>query len=422
MNRSLTLTSVPQQVWIQALGRGLYQLGSAVLLFYTPIVFVNYGGLSAATVGLAIGGGSLVGFAGNLLGGGMADSQLFGRKGTLVVSTVLAIAAAGVAIIAQNFASLLSSNILFGLSVGLYWTAADAAVMDSTTPEQRQPSFSILGVMDNLGFGIGTLSGGLLLKILHPETLVFGASAAVFALFGLLTIGAVAETRQDQDSTLSTPQTGWKQAITDRRLMTYLVVNTQFVTFLALVGSTLPLYFVNVTASTETTVSNLFTGGYVGLGALIQVPLVRIISHLSYVRSLMLSLLIWGFGFGLIWALGVDSPIKVGAELAVFALFAFATVIYKPTSSAWISELAPPSLRGVYTAIAYQCWSLGYVIGPVLGGWALDQPQTVTRTFWLAVAVSTIGGLGILKLLDQKNQALTLPPDSEPSILKQPQL
>jgi MFS family permease len=88
-------------------------------------------------------------------------------------------------------------------------------------------------------------------------------------------------------------------------------------------------------------------------------------------------------------------------QLGVFAVFAIATVIYKPTSSAWIGELAPSSLRGVYTAIAYQCWSIGYAIAPVLGGWALDQPRGIQRQFWLVVALSTLFGIMVLQILQR---------------------
>jgi MFS family permease len=405
MEAAFGLSQVSGQVWIQAIARGLYQLGSAVLLFYIPIVFVNYGGLTASDVGLAIGGGSLVGFLGNLLGGGMADSQRFGRQGTLIVSAVLAILTSVITLIAHDFRGLLAANILFGLSVGLYWTAADSAIMDSTTPEQRQSAFSVVGVMDNLGFGLGTLGGGLLLEVLQPKTWIFAASVFVFGLFLLLVAIAVIETRQP-DLERPVLQTGWKQALSDGQLMTYLLVNTQFVMFLALVGSTLPLYFVNFLGTSEPLVANLFTWGYVALGAGLQVPLIRLLAKFSYLRSLMLSMLIWGIGFGLIWVISASSSKLVWSELGVFAIFAIATIIYKPTSSAWISKLAPESLRGVYTAIAYQCWSLGYVFGPILGGWAMDQSRVVAHNFWLGVAVSTVMGVGILQVLDYKRERL----------------
>jgi MFS family permease len=406
---------IARQVWLQAVGRGLYQFGSAILLFYMPIVFVNYGNMSASEVGVAIGGGSLVGFVGNLAGGGMTDSRQFGRRKTLVVSGVLAIMTALATCWSVGFPVLLAANILFGLSVGLYWTAADAAIMDATSLEQRHRAFATVGVLDNVGIGLGTLVGGWLLPYCQPATWIFGASVVAFGVFLGLVLLAVEETQDSQNEaegvdrvadTHTSVAAGWWQAIQDRRLLVYLFVNTQFVTFLALVGVTLPLYFVNFAAATETGVANQFTWGYIALGALLQLPVVKLLTRFSYLRVLMASILIWGVGFGSIWLLSGQA--FLGAKVVSFAIFAIATIIYKPTSSAWIANLAPANLRGVYTAIAYQCWSIGYLIGPVLGGWAIDQAAPIPQNFWLWIAASSLLGLGILQVLQSQQTRVIL--------------
>lgn len=394
---------MPIQVWIQTIGRGLYQLGSAVLLFYMPIVFVNYGNLSATEVGLAVGGGSVAGFAGNILGGILTDSQLFGRKYTLLGASIFAIIACAIATITVNFPLLLLANIIFGLSTGLYWTSADASVMDVTTPEQRQTAFSWLGVADNLGFGMGTLGGGLLLKVVKPAEYVFAAGGITFGVLLLLFALGAKETRVAGESHQT--QKGWLTALTDSRLMIYLLVNTLFIMYIALVGGTLPLYFVNFGGTTDAVVANLFTWGYVGLGALLQVPVIRAIAALNYLHALMVSMGVWGVGFGIVAILGNYADMTEISQLGVFAVFAIATIIYKPTSSAWISELAPANLRGAYTAIAYQCWTIGYVIGPIIGGWAMDQPRNVAQYTWLGIGLSTLFGLLVLQILSRQNQS-----------------
>jgi MFS family permease len=390
------------QVWVQAIGRGLYQLGSAVLIFYTPIIFVNYGNMSASEVGYAIGGGSVAGFAGNIIGGILTDSAKFGRKRTLSLSALFAIITAIVMVFTHHFAFLLLAYIFFGVSTGLYWTAADAAVMDVTTSEERQEAFSLLGLTDNLGFGLGTLGGGFLIKVLHPKEFIFAASAIAFFFLLVLFLTALVETRSSDEASHQA-QKGWKTALTDTRLMIYLLVNTLFITYIALVGSTLPLYLVNFGGTSESTIANLFTWGYVGLGALFQVPVIRAIAKFSYLTSLMLSMGVWGLGFLLLWVMSSFFDIRATYEFAILGVFAIASVIYKPTSSAWISELAPSNLRGAYTAIAYQCWTIGYVIGPILGGWAMDQSRNVAQNTWLAVALSTVMGLTVLRVLNQKN-------------------
>ncbi len=406
MNTSLLANDqIPAQVWVQAIGRGLYQLGSAVLLFYMPIVFVNYGNLSATEVGLAVGGGSVAGFIGNLLGGVLTDSPKFGRKRTLLASSTFAVITCTIAVFTSTFALLLLANIVFGFSTGLYWTAADSSVMDVTKPEQRQSAFSLLGVADNVGFAAGTLGGGVLLKLLHPQKLLFAAGGITFLILMLLFAVAMKETRSSEgDSESNNIQKGWKTALTDARLMIYLLVNTLFITYIALVGGNLPLYFVNGGTS-DATVANLFTIGYVGLGAALQVPVVKAISKLSYLTSLSISMAVWGIGFALVWVLGNLASLSEVYELGIFAVFAIASIIYKPTSSAWISELAPASKRGAYTAIAYQCWTIGYVIGPIVGGWAVDQSRNVAQNAWLAIALSTLSGLVILQVLNKQNTA-----------------
>jgi len=80
----------------------------------------------------------------------------------------------------------------------------------------------------------------------------------------------------------------------------------------------------------------------------------------------------------LCWATGIASSAKILWMMAAFSVLSVATAIYKPFAPVIIAELAPDSLRGVYLAISYQCWSIGYFIGPILGGWAIDQPSART--------------------------------------------
>ncbi|NJL09698.1 MAG: MFS transporter [Calothrix sp. SM1_7_51] len=117
-----------------------------------------------------------------------------------------------------------------------------------------------------------------------------------FSILLVLFLTAAIETRKLETENHDTRK-GWKTALTDTRLMIYLLVNTLFITYIALAGSTLPLYFVNFGGTSDSTVASLFTWGYVGLGALFQVPLVKAIARFSYLTSLMFSMGIWGNWF-----------------------------------------------------------------------------------------------------------------------------
>jgi MFS family permease len=85
------MSKLPRQIWILALGRLLSEIGSGFTIFYAPIFFVQQVGLSATSVGLALGSASISGIAGRLISGTYADR--WGRKPVLLLATlVLAIA------------------------------------------------------------------------------------------------------------------------------------------------------------------------------------------------------------------------------------------------------------------------------------------------------------------------------------------
>ena len=98
-------------------------------------------------------------------------------------------------------------------------------------------------------------------------------------------------------------------------------------------------------------------------------------------------------------ALIPNLPMLILGMIAAFSVLSIATAIYKPFAPTIIAELAPESLRGIYLAIGYQCWSFGFFLGPILGGWAMDQSPAIAHSLWIAIAVSTLFGLVMLHVL-----------------------
>lgn len=404
------LQPASSQVWIQAIGRLLYQAGYGSIQFYIPLIFVNQVGLSATVVGIGVGSGSLAGLVGHLLGGYLADSPLYGRKRALLFSAVLSILAAIVLVLTQNLPLLLIANLIMGLSAGCYWTAADTSVIDVTPPEQRQKAFAVLGLADSIGGGLGVWGGGLLLSLVDQAQSLFLVSSLILLIFLILVQVAIAETQQEKVTQPNTLQ-GFVVALNDRSLQLFVLVNVLFTTFIALANSILPLYFTNLpvaksslsesllSESSLINVANLFTWCYIGFGAVLQFPIVQILSSLLRVRVLMISMLLWGVGFLLVWATALAGSMSIIWIIASLSVLSMATVIYRPFAPTIVAELAPESLRGIYLAISYQCWSIGYFVGPIVGGWAIDQSAAIAHHFWLVAASVTLLGLAILYVL-----------------------
>ena len=115
----------------------------------------------------------------------------------------------------------------------------------------------------------------------------------------------------------------------------------------------------------------------------------------------MLSAGLWGIGFALVGFTGLNSQFPVVIAALALTTISFASIIYLPTASAFVAEMAPQSLRGTYLAINSLCWAVGYVVGSPVGGWALDQPQPVPHLFWFILTGTTLIMIPILNYLNQ---------------------
>ncbi|HEY9661078.1 MAG TPA: MFS transporter, partial [Allocoleopsis sp.] len=362
--------------------------------------------------------GSLAGVVGHLLGGYLADTPAYGRKRTLLFAAILAIGAAVILTVNHTFPLLVIANVLLGLSAGCYWTASDATVVDATITEQRQLAFALLVLMDSLGGGAGVWAGDRLMRLLEQTQYLFGLSILPLLLFTSL-IALLMDDPEPVDKPTE-PLAGFGIALRDRWLLQFVLVNVLFTTYIALVGNVLPLYLTTIVPESWS-VASLFTWCYIIVGAVIQLPLVQLLKPMPKVRALMLSMGLWAIGFGLIWLIdwgnsgsgsGTGALLRVIAALIVLSI---ASTVYKPFAPAIVAELAPASLRGVYLAISYQCWSIGYFIAPILGGWAMDQSAPIARQGWLVTAATTLLGLVLLQWLSQRPISLASHLESDES-------
>lgn len=403
------LPRLSYQVWLLAFGRLLSQIGSGFTLFYAPIFFVNQVGLSATSVGLGLGSASVSGVVGRVLGGSLSDAT-FGRKRTVLLSAIVAAIASFVLAATLNFPMFVIGNLLMGFGIGLYWPSTEAMVADMTTPDQRNEAFALNRLSDSLGLGIGVVLGGLLISTTGAYRSLFVLDGISFLVLFAVVYWTIAETEHETGTHRAIA--GWTTALRDRQLLTYAVVNVLLTTFIVQTSSTLPLYFTNFVAVSPPAkgfspvmISALFTW-HLLLAAITQLPVARGLNRFSRCHALMVSAVLWGTGFVCVWGTGVALGHHLIWAAVALTILAMATVTYMPSASSLVVDLAPDSLRGVYLALNSQCWAIGYFIGPLLGGWAMDQPPAIAHGFWLALAVSVIGAIAILQFLNRMMQRM----------------
>ncbi len=405
-------------VWLLAAGRLLSQTGSGFTAFLAPIFFVNQLGLSATQVGLGLGSAAVSGVVGRALGGALADGRA-GRRWTLIGSAIVSASASFVLTVATSFGVFVLANLLMGLGIGLYWPANEALVADLTTPTDRNEAFALTRLCDNLGLGLGVVMAGTLVSATGTYRPLFIVDGVSFLILAAMIYRWIQE--PPRLAPLVEASQGWRMALGDRCLQTYALVNILFTAYIVLLTSTLPLYFSQFVALSETskgfgptTISRLFAW-HLCLTVLCQLPVTRLLNRFGQVRTLMLSTLLWALGFVGIWFTGVAQGIPVLWAGLALAILTLAVVTYLPSASALVVQLAPASLRGVYLSINSQCWAVGALIAPPLGGWAMDQSIAIAQRFWLAVASSLLLAVAILQrlnhLMKQRSSRTDSPPD-----------
>ncbi len=403
------LPSIHPQVWIFAIGRFLSEVGSGFTLFYAPIFFVNQLGLSATSVGVALGSASISGIVGRIAGGSLADSEYWGRRRTLLLATAISAIASLVLATTNNFTSLVIGSLISGLGIGFYWPAAEAVVADASQIDNRRETFAIARLADNLGLAIGILLAGFLIAIVGNYRWLFIIDAISFMLFfGVVYVG-ISETEQQQieESEKTEIFASWMAVLKNWRFLVYIAVNIFFTIYISQIHSTLPLYFKNFvfvegTAKgfTETTISGLFAWHLV-FAIICQLPVTSILKRCSHTLALTVSAIFWAIGFGLIWVSGTAPSHQLVWVTLALGVFAVAIVSYTPSAASLVTELAPENQRGVYFSINALCWAIGSFIGHPLGGWALDRPQIITNSYWLAFILSIAIAVVILQYLNR---------------------
>ena len=410
------LPDLRREIWILAVGQLLLFIGQGFTLVYTSIYFVNQLGFSPTQVGLALSSGGVSGAFGRFWAGNALDSQRFGRRGTLLLAAAIASLACFCLAFAQTFLWLIAGNLLLGLGLSLYWPATLTVTTDLTTAENRTEAFALTRLVDNLGLGLGALLAGQYIARSGSYPVLFISKGVTYLLFAVVIYLAIAETRIPQAQPRHLFQ-GWGQALRDRTLVVYLSSNLFFTTYASQLNSTLPLYLANFipNGNAQTGFSEQWISYFFAWHALLkiasQLPITRAVKSISHVVVLLAALGCWCGGFLLLWLTGMTTAEALFFAVGAFTAIAIAEVLYSPAASSLVGELAPLDLRGIYFSLESECWALGYIIGPTIGGWALDRPQTIGTHFWL-ILLAISGGAGALLLL-LKHQLATAPPAEE---------
>jgi MFS family permease len=317
------------------------------------------------------------------LGGWLGDR--IGRRHAMLVGflgTAVALVALGAA---ETMPAICVAAVGVGLMAELFRPVGSAAVADLPAQE-RVRAFGLLFWAANLGFTVSTVAAGALVQ--HGYGVLFGINAAASVLAALIVWRHVPETRP---STPKAPRQALLPVLLrDRVMLAMGAIHIVYFTMFLQTFSTLPLVMAADGHGAGTYGAMLALNGIVIV--IVQPIAVRLLDGRDTASVLAVSMLLVGIGGGL----GAVVPSGAGHAGSVL-VWTLGQIGVSVMFGAAFANLAPANLRGRYMGVASTMWSVGAVLGPLLGTALLDHAgRTVLWVVCTATGFALFAALRVL--------------------------
>lgn len=295
-------------------------------------------------------------------------TDIAGRKIVMVVSLITNAILYTLLSHANTYASFAVLMGLLGASNPLYRVGANAMLADLIPPDKRADGYSLIRMSDNAGVAIGPSIGGFLAAA--SQFLAFYIAGAALLLYGLLILLFARETlpKKTGGTTIDTvTKDGYGRILRDTPFMTVVLNSTLGLITAAFIWVLLPVY-----ATQELGIPKQLYGFIPATNAamvvLMQVAITQWTKHRPPLRMMSLSMVFYALGVGSVvlgkgfWGVWVSMIIITFGEL-----------IIAPTSSTFVANIAPETMRGRYMSIYSLTWSMSIGLGPIIGGLLNDN-------------------------------------------------
>jgi MFS family permease len=222
-------------------------------------------------------------------------------------------------------------------------------------------------IVSNLGIAIGPAIGGFIATRSYLVLFVLAGVASL--LYGILVLLRVKETNPasvaKEEGQVEEPA-HYGAVLKDSPFLMFSLLMLISTVVYAQMNTTLPVYLKN-----GFNVSESWYGLLMSLNAamvvVFQYSVTRWVSKKASGLVMALGMLFYAVGFGMFGFIGT-LPLFFLAQ----AIWTTGELIVSPTSQAFVANAAPRTLRGTYMGIFGITWGIGYGLGPLLGGLAMD--------------------------------------------------
>lgn len=324
-------------------------------------------------------------------------SDKFGRKPVLLISLVGTCASYvlfAVGIVLRDIPLLFFSRALDGFTGGNI-AVAQAAISDTTRPDQRARAFGMIGAAFGLGFIMGPYLGG---KLSDPAVVPWFDAAMPFWFAALLSLGNVLFVAYRFRETLAHPQrdrrVNWRKSAQNinrawglRPLrsiyVTTFLLNSGFTFFTTFFG----VFLINEFGFTQGNIGDFFS--YMGLWIVFaQVVIVRRVSRI-YAEPHVLRISLIGSG---VCVLLFQVPTVWWGLFLIAPFFAAFNGLTQANLSGLLSRSAGPHVQGEIFGINASVQALAQAVPPFLAGF-IARAVSPNAPLYIAAALIMIAGI-----------------------------
>lgn len=370
------LPTLPRPAWVLLAGDALSALGSGLTLPFLVIYLHEVRGIDLSLAGAAASTIALAGFAGNPLGGSLADR--FGARSAVALGLLVAGAGAWSLALVEHAWQAFPAAALSGLGVAMVWPAQDALLATLVSPEQRPDVFSVRHATLNAGFALGGLVAAAVVsdESVSQFVVLYLVDGATFLAFIpiLLTLPNPKPRRDGGDASTAAPAAGYRTVLRDAAFRRVWILTAALVAVgYAQLNSTFPAFAARDGGVSPGAVGLAFAANTAGV-VLLQLVTLRLLRGRRRTSALAFTALFWA-GAWLLTAVAGGAGGHGGA-VALFAaaalVFALGETCMSPSVAPIVNDLASDELRGRYNGLFTMAWTTGFAIGPVAGSMALD--------------------------------------------------
>jgi MFS family permease len=399
---SIRLPAFDKRVWILFAGMALNQFGMSIVMPFISIYLFVHEGVPATLVGFAMFFSTFAGALFQMIGGEACDR--LGRRTVLISGLVLLIVSfllLGWSVsVHAPYGYYLIFLTLTRIAVGIFKPIPNVIAADIVPPGQRMEAFSILRIATNIGFATGPAVGGIMALLSYSS--MFYLTAVTSTCYLLIVLRYIGDTRTCQRQK-SKPK-GFTTILSDRPFMVFAVLTFAVAIVYSQMYSPMSMY-AGLRGLSEPEVGMLFAINGL-MVVLVQYFVTLVTDRYRMTLSMGLGTILYGIGFGLA---------AVGNSFVLLALCIFIITMgelcYQPSQITLTSNLSGSDNRGRYLGFSGLMNTLGFALGPLIGGFMLDyfhgSPWIVWVVIGLAGLLCAAGFIYLKKLVPpEKNTAM----------------